>query len=196
MLILPKTLPKDILAAIQPLLGNVELEVVLPSITSAIGKLFGSAESVLVYQGGADEIPVGAFARAGAEVDDDFANRFFTRWYSSGIHGRVRDDLSRKLSAVSYSAFSWPYPRISVEPSASVEENTGEIGSYDLPREYSLLLPISANLIVRDVDQPEFFGYLALFFNGFPQISEDVVQLIITLPPLLSEICSRYTAKR
>ena len=98
---------------------------------------------------------------------------FCSYWVDSGTHKEVSLTLKRRLSVVSYSAFSWTYP---CNP---------EIG---VPTNYSMLIPCSSELILHHDSEEEFFGYFVLFYDSFPALTESVVGFILSLPPLLSDI--------
>jgi signal transduction histidine kinase len=129
---------------------------------------------------------------AGTKRDDapkNFSERFCGVWSESEADKYISRELQQKLVAVSYSAFSWPYP---VRSELSGEERK----YYSLPKGYTLCIPFSSRMIVSLKDEPSFFGYIALLFDDFPALKDDRVQLIISLPLMVSEAVSAFCRNR
>jgi hypothetical protein len=108
-------------------------------------------------------------------------------WTHSGKAEAVKKELSSRFAAVSYSTFSWPFQ--------GKEELALPEGFRKFPRDYAVLIPISSRMTVRSAMEQPFEGYIALFFDGFPDIADRFLELIVTLPELLSAICSAFVRR-
>lgn len=117
------------------------------------------------------------------------SGQFLESWHSSGIHDNISQDLQNSFHPVSYSAFSWPYPHIVSTSSESKRKK------YILPPDYSLLVPISSEQVVSVSGDAEFNGYIVFLYSHSPPITDDLVQLVISLCPLLSEILAAEKRK-
>ncbi len=187
MLKLPKNLPRDIRAALQRCLSTSLVSEMLALLTESSLELFGAADALLSFEQsvipGVEEKKTMVLRGKTLAQAPAATAQFVERWQDSGIHQYLRKDLEARLSSISFSAFSWPYPQLKFD---------AEGGNFSVPREYSLLLPFSSELIVSTRSEPAFFGYLALFFERFPDLPENTIQLIITLPEIMSEITAGY----
>lgn len=186
MLQLPKTLGTTVLNAFQKHLESQSITEVLSGLTAGTRELFGAQDAFLLFESEANSQPIYSFSTEELGLSEEFTKCFFEKWQSSQVHQRLKNDLLLRLSPISYSAFSWPYARFEQDR----DPLSGDICS--IPRDYSILLPISSDTILYRTEEPAFFGYVAVFFESFPQISDEVVQLIITLPSLLSDISAAY----
>lgn len=101
----------------------------------------------------------------------------------AGIHKDVLKDISTKLSPVSYSSFSWPYAF--VEKDEKSNENQSQ---YLFPAEYGLIVPISSSLLITLDKEDKFIGYLAVFFDTFPKLTDDLVELFTGIGDVSSQI--------
>jgi len=117
-------------------------------------------------------------------ISANYETQLMDSWVSNGIHEKAMALLTNRYSAVSYSSFSWPFPHV-----ASSENST------QLPREYSVFIPVSSALVVTAEGDIPFSGYIALMFDAFPQLGADAVELLILLPGLLSEITATFLRK-
>lgn len=117
-----------------------------------------------------------------SSASPQFAEVFLSRWKASDIHLYIGRDVREHLAPISYSSFSWPYPRFESDDDSSEKE------LFRLPRGYTMVLPICSELMVTKDNDPTFFGYIALLYDDFPEQIDEIVQLIITLPELLSGI--------
>lgn len=190
MFVLPKNVSDNVRAALQPNLAEEQLERALMGVNASVMRLFGAEESALVFETNNGDSGVVALNRRGEGFAKPFVEQFFQQWYQKEIHERVRKDLVGRLASISYSAFSWPYGRL------ELDEDVLNGVQFVVPRDYSIFLPISSSLLVREETEQEFFGYIALFFDAFPGIADDTVQLIMTLPGLLSEVSAGYLRRR
>lgn len=186
MLYLPKTLSPTVRGSFQKYLQSTDIAEVLPGLAQGCRVLFEAQQCFLVFDAASLSRPVVCFSGLNEEYGPAFDADFWKSWCDAGVHERLTKDLVQRLSPISYSAFSWPYARIQVEMNAVSGQR------YAVPRDYSILLPISSDMIVRPQQDAAFFGYLAVFFSSFPQISDDIVQLIISLPELLSAVAASY----
>lgn len=186
MLRLPKTISADIRVALQGALSSSSLDQALQGLTDGSRGLFGASEAFCALHTEALPDVIRCFSAERPGFSNDFAELLWSNWKSAGIHERLTRDLLLRLSSISYSAFSWPYARIQAERDLLLGEK------YAIPRDYSIVLPFCSELIVHDTDDPAYFGYVVLFFNSFPQISDETVQLLITLPGIISEISAAY----
>lgn len=147
-----------------------------------------------------------SFLHKGKNLSSHSANIIKRLWLDSGIHNRVVQELAFKSSPVSFSTFSWPFGRAEYSSSSNNTDDTatngGERGNNDIddfdildinfPRAFTMLVPFTSRLTVSTPLDKEFNGYLAIFFDEFPDITEDVLQLIVTLPDLISNLMSAY----
>ncbi len=186
MFILPKNVSHDVRVALQPNLAEDTLERALMGTNAAVMRLFGAEQAALVFESEGGASGVVALDRRERGYEKAFIEEFFKDWYAKDIHERVKRDLVGRLASISYSAFSWPYGRV------ELDEDVLKGTQFIIPRDYTIFLPISSSLLLRNEEDTEFFGYIALFYDAFPSISDDTVQLIMTLPGLLSEISAGY----
>ena len=192
MLRLPRNLPGELRRQLEPCLEEPRLEEALPSVCRAIIYLFSAQDAICAYhqrqllgEGEKSAFIRHVFSAQGSGAPN--TNLLETKWLSSGIDEFLRKDLEARLAAVSYSAFSWPYPSLSDEALSSA--------GLKVPREYSLVLPYCSELVIQGENEPRFSGYFVIFFNRFPKLHDMAVQLIITLPPLLSDIAASYSRR-
>ena len=194
MLELPKNLDENLRSAYQRHLDAENINQALSGLTSGTLDLFDAQQAFFMFQSEKHAKPLFEFVDCSAKDPDlaqvdysqDFDKRFLKQWTQSEIHQRVTKDLLLRLSAISYSAFSWPYARF------SIEKDPLSGGEISFPRDYSIFLPFSSSSVLRHTEEAEFFGYLAVFFSNFPQFSDEIVQLVIVLPELLSNIAASY----
>lgn len=105
--------------------------------------------------------------------------RFFEQWFAAEIHSRVQTDLKRRLSSISYSNFSWPYHHIDDAPCK-------------IPADYTVLVPVSSALAFKWEGDESFEGYIAILFDAFPQVNEAFIEIVVSLPQLISELVSGF----
>ncbi len=169
---LPRNLPADLAARLATAMDDSSFDATLQNVAFAVSDKL-SARGCLYYcklEGSSDLEPKTFAGTCAGGAEDPLTSA----WLDSGIADAVEQELSSRLSAVSHSSFSWPFP----------QARTGDVS---LPKEYSLLIPFSTELIVTRRHEGAFFGYFALFFDSFPELADDSVSLIITLPLVLSE---------
>jgi hypothetical protein len=175
MLELPVTAPADLRRALENI--PAEFDRTVPLISESLRRIF-SAELCLVAidSDSTGQRPRLVWSAAKELFNMGLAEQSSADWIERGIHRAASLELQAKLSPVSFSRFSWPYPRTAAD------------APLVFPREFSLLIPINSELVVRFSTDAEFRGYAALMFPAFPDFSDDLVQQIITLPALLSEL--------
>ncbi len=190
MLRLPKNLPPSIQEQFERCVSDRSFRNVLLGLAEAVRSLFVAEEVVVgflqepISRREQTEFFVSASLREG--VPSTYCDELVAKWQESGIHQSVTPELRKRLAPVSYSAYSWPFPNTMY--GSSVESET----RYAFPREYTLLIPFTSELIVTANGDPEFFGYFAVMFDRFPRLVDDALQLIVILPGLLSEISAAY----
>ncbi len=187
MLKLPRNIPSAIRTALQEPLSRSTLLEAAPHLARALLELF-SADDVLLFlpkDGQENPSDIRLFWETNDQLHEVQQLAVLQhRWTESGLESYLQKDLHARLSAVSYSSFSWPYLQIRFDDAGG--------GKLSVPREYTLLIPYSSELIVCEATDSAFFGYVVLLFSRFPSLSEAVVESIITLPHLLSEITGAY----
>ncbi len=192
MIKLPRNVPIEIRSAFQTALEQSSWSMALEHIAQAVRKLFGAGDILASFEQGnllaADGSHQIFFRGDLTTVIEGAEDKFPKQWCNTSIHRFLRRDLKARLSGLSYSAFSWPYPSFEITCGSTADKLV-------IPREFTLFLPLSSELLVRAKGQTEFFGYLALFFDHFPNLSDAVVQLIMTLPELLSSIAQALASK-
>ena len=186
MFIFPKTLPSSLTEAFAGVAGCVSPEEALPEICTAVIKLFEAKEGIVYFRKSPltfSDQEVIKFCPAPG-LQEGLEQRVIAAWLESGTNELICRDLQARSAAVSFSAFSWPYVQAHFEHEGLKERS--------FPREYTILLPFSSAMALRDESESSFFGYLGLFFDSFPMLSDTTVQLIITLPELLSSLVAGY----
>lgn len=180
MLVFPKTLSPKLHSVLEKTFAAPDEGELVGSLCDAARVLF-NARSVICslswFRGddlGFDEYYDISRSRLADQQQDN--QRIAQVWIEQGIHEDVSAELRTRLSSVSYSAFSWPYSHV-------VSEDPDQLS---LPAEYTLLIPMTSSLIVTTASDRPFFGYLAVFFDEFPDLTEEVIHLIVDLPDLLS----------
>ena len=119
------------------------------------------------------------------ETVGDVLDEVLANWRDSGLHDHVLHDLKNRNGAISYSNFTWNYPSIkAIRSVKGIDLN--------FPRPYSILIPFSSFSQFTLSSEQDFYGYAALFFDEFPQMNEDIVQPVISLPDSLSAALSAY----
>jgi hypothetical protein len=189
MLRLPKSLPKNLASELKACASASVLEECFEHIAECVLKGFRAKDVILAF---VSEVSVGdepsiALAKTSRDnMPSDYQFDFPTKWITSGIHQSVIKDLQNRFSPVSYSSFSWPY-------ASTIGD---ESGVYSCPKEYTLLIPFSSELIVTKTSEQAFSGYFAVLFDAFPKFDDEPLQLIVTLPSLMSEIVSVYMREK
>ena len=186
---LPRTAPPEIRSLLERELGVRTLDQVLIHTQGTIQRLFNAQDSLLLFRSEdtphASGLRLGNAASSREQVSAQCLEELPLRWEQAGIHHYIAADLRTQLSCISYSAFSWPYPSITLSSDSSAAQGR-------VPRDYTLLIPISSELTVHHEEDSPFFGYIALMFDAFPQLPDSTVQLIITLPELLSDVVAAH----
>lgn len=184
MYLLPRTLPADVRALLEKQLEDLPLEDALRAVSGVVLRLFNAREALFFLHHAPFDRPRRNVLRLHSSTreasDPGFGERLLDAWCEKGIDEGVTKALAERLSCISYSAFSWPFGRFSLE------------AEFSLPQDYTILLPVSSALSVRHDSEPEFIGYFALFFPSFPQLTENLVQLITQLPDSLSNLVFGY----
>lgn len=170
---LPHSLPHPLRSELERALCSSDPPAVLSAIVHPFLQCF-QAEAIVasVQVNGAPPIPL-------AVSEGSFDPGALTEaWIKERIHPAIVQELRGKHYPLSYSRFSWPFPHCTAP--------------LLVPTEYTLIIPFSSEHVVRLTTTPLFHGYLALLLPSFPSFQDELVQLIITLPSLLSElfICS------
>ncbi len=167
------------------------LDVALPCLAEGSRELFGAEDAILYLQfedgpSSEDVLHVGGKY---CEPDSVLAEKIAEQWKCSELDSQIRRDLRNRYSAVSYSAFSWPYTSLQVvSPDQEV--------LFSLPQGYAFLLPIHSKMTIRLSGQRPFSGYLVLLFEGFPQFNDIMLSFLISLPQLLSEMAALLAKER
>lgn len=184
---LSRTVPAFARSALGPCLREGPLSEVLPELCSPLCQLFGAKETLLILhrgtlEEGEEKLITAAFS-SGPESEQTEIARLPELWRRAGLDSRISADFAGRhsLSCLSFSSFSWPYPKLSDET----------LGCF--PREYSILLPLSSELLTQHEGECGFSGYFAFFYDKFPQLSENLQQLISNFPLVLSEVIASYS---
>ena len=181
----PITIPENIRQALSKRIGEERnVEAVFQNLASSALELFDAIDVVAVLDAGTVE-PASAksvYYFSSGDVPDEFSSALVSFWSGSDLDARISRGLESRVAPVSYSAFSWPYPEI------SAFQYSGSDYEASYPREYSVLLPVGSELILRTESEREFSGYLLLMFDSFPEIAENFVNLITFLPELFSSV--------
>lgn len=184
MFYLPRTLPADVRALLEKQLEDLPLDQAMNRVAGVVLRLFNARESLFLLhrpvEGGEHENVARLFLSTLPQHDKSFGEQLMRRWCENGVDRGVTRDLEQRLSCISFSAFSWPYGTVPIH------------GDFTLPQDYTLLLPVSSQFSVRQDQEPEFLGYFALFFDCFPQLTDNVIQLITQLPATLSDLILAY----
>lgn len=169
---LPKNVPQDLREELSQALDESSLESTIFRAARAVQRKLRARLAVysceLLSAPGLESVQI--FGAAGTAAEESSA----ALWREAGIDREVRAALGGRFSAISHSSFSWPFPSGGSQP-------------LGFPRPYTLLVPFSSELIVMRRYERGFFGYFALCYDDFPDLADDSVSLIVTLPLLLSE---------
>lgn len=184
MLALPKFTPEAIKSNLEKISRDCSIHEIIANISQAIRSALGAENCIYSVEqySGSFKICNNSFSISGIEsvctnsVDDEF---LLKSWFENGIHKGVVTNFVEKLHPISHSFYTWPYSYVTNEKNLCV-----------YPKEFTLLLPISSELIVSLKNESQFFGYCALLFNAFPELNDFRVGLITQLPDLISQIIS------
>jgi signal transduction histidine kinase len=184
MIVLPRVLPPDVRALFNKQLEDVPLDSAIGPISGVVLRLFNAKELLFFLhrptQPDQDQAVFRSVLSANPEFPKTVLEDFSQRWCEAKIDEAVCRVLNARLSAASYSAFSWPF--------AALADDHG----LALPRDFTLFIPVSSELSVIHDSEPDFLGYFVLFFDSFPSFTENIIQLIVTLPSVLSDIILSY----
>ncbi len=190
MLRLPRTLSQELRAELAPCIKAQTTSAFLRELTRLVLGLFQAQDGIGVLEFPEAEKesakPIAQAATRRANMPEDYPGKLCFHWIHHGIHAEALKVLEERLSPISYSSFSWPFP------SSSGEEN----GSFSFPREYSLFIPFSSGLLVQTDSDTEFAGYIAVLFDEFPTLSEEQVQLIVVLSQLTSNLFEAFLRRQ
>jgi hypothetical protein len=114
----------------------------------------------------------------GMSKAEDTAKDLCARWNDMGLHDTLSDILCKKLTAVSYSYFSWPGDSFEVNGVAQIK----------VPGNYMIAMPWTSECVVRRRSEPEFRGYTVMGFSEWPEFDDDQVQSLVLLPGLISSL--------
>ncbi|GEM_PF-6792632 len=182
MIVLPKNLPPLLAERLQEVVLSDTLGEAIQVLVPGAIELFGARDAIFVFnQDSSDPNRCAQLARAISTTKNltpEAEEEILTAWMKSGAHRSALQELSTKMSAVSFSEDLWPYASGSAAPTLPVT----------FPAAYNLLVPFSSELTVREDDEENFFGYFYLLFERFPEIEENLLSLIINLPKLISEV--------
>lgn len=188
MIQLPKNLPALLAGSLQDAVKAETLSGLLAAVGELLLKMFSASEVIAIleverHKESSAGRPL-SFAMSAGGTSEDFSGKLIFNWLQRGIHKRVAKDLSDRMSPLSYSSMSWPYPRFDGTAVA------GQPAQYSIPRQYTMFVPFGNSYIASLSREKDFFGYYALMFEDFPAYQDDVVALVVTLPQLLSEVVS------
>lgn len=180
MLCLPKTLPTQLRLELEacfraePLMGEAIRKSVL-----ILAQRFQAQDAIIAvsFSGLAEDQFVSATTRA--KVAADYEEQLLYAWIESGVHIQVLKELQAKLAPVSYSRFSWLFHNTL---------NSEKVPELRFPREYTLFVPFSSDLIIHQEKERKFSGYLSFMLDQFLEINDEILLLVTMLPGLLSEI--------
>lgn len=183
MIRLPASLPPDIRALFEQELGSAKhVSDILVRCAPVLLRLFNAREALTIWH--APRCRSASRAALPATADLDLPNsqlqNLTEQWLDSPVDMRIRSHLAERPSCASFSAFSWPFGSLPLP----------ELGGRKIaiPRDYTLLIPIDSRLSVHTDGDAPFSGYLALFFDSFPQLADLPIQLIVMLPALISDL--------
>jgi len=186
MFFLPRTLSSDVRALLEKDLEDLPLEKITSKVTRSVLELFEAKDCFFFLYRFSDDGRE-AFSPQVATQDPtnlEALKELSARWKNSGIDDKILHDFRSKVNCVSYSAFAWPYGSLSTEAPAGK--------GLAIPRDFTLLLPVNSQLSVSHQSDCGFLGYFALFFDSFPQLADRTIQLITTLPQILSDVILAY----
>lgn len=191
MIQLPENLAPEIRKALSSALDEESVDTAFPAFAQGSRDVFGADDAILCLRFGElsstdDLIHVGGKF---CQPDSVLAEKIASQWRASELDLQIRRDLQNRYSAVSYSAFSWPYTTLRV---LSPEQEV----LFGLPHGYAILLPIHSKMTLRLSSQEQFSGYLVLLFEEFPQLSDVLLSFLISLPQLLSELAAMLANER
>jgi len=183
---LPKSVPAEIRLLLEKQLADLPFDEALEQLAPIVLRLFNAKDLLFFFhpEGEQKDSPLWKWASANPARSKIEAAAFAERWVAAGIDAAIEKDLLSRTSCVSYSAFSWPYPRIASQDEAAE--------SLRAPSDFTLLLPVTSQLCVCHERDNAFSGYYLLLFDSFPQLSDQIVQLITYLPQTLSDLILFY----
>ena len=109
-------------------------------------------------------------------------------WKESGLHDHILHDLKNRNVAISLSSYTWNYPATSaIKMFKGIDLN--------FPRPYAIMIPFSSGSQFTLSSDSNFYGYAGLFFDEFPQMNENIVQPVISLPNNISAALCAFVRK-
>ncbi len=183
MIRLPSSLPPDLRTLFEQELGSAaQISDVLLQCAPVLLRLFNARDALTIWHSpGCRSITRAALpATSDLDLPNNHLRAMTDQWLESSVDHRIRAYLASRLSCASFSAFSWPF--------GSLRLNAAGGRSLSIPRDYTLLIPLDSHLSIHTEDDVSFVGYIALFFDTFPQLGDLPIQLIVVLPGLLSEL--------
>ena len=183
MLRLPRDIPQGFKIALESTAETFGVENALNNLGSSVLENFGAKDVLVIFRhDGTTTKPEYTWASSKrVALPPNFSKAAPNAWMSSGIDEYATRDLSRRMSAVSYSVFSWPYPHFD-------GGQCTHSAFFKFPRDYTLLVPFSSEMLVTLDSEPRFFGYFAVMFDGFPEFVDGLVQLVISLPMISASV--------
>ena len=181
MIALPKNLPPEIATRFQDVVLTDTLGEAVEILIPTVIQMTGARDAIFVFSQNSSDpnrcAQVARVASGGREISIEESESILDVWLKGGAHRAALQELTTRMSAISFSEDLWPYPKGSSEPAFAIS----------FPAPYNLLLPFTSDLTVREDDEESFFGYFYLLFERFPNIEEKLLSLIINLPKLISE---------
>ena len=187
MIQLPKFIPPFLVPLIDDLNNFKGADEFMCEFVKRTGRFVKAEYAITAYSTGSDPDIVSA----GLDKNGDPYEipEVIDLWLNSGLHEQVMHDLASRNSSVSYSSYSWPYVS-----SDKITLSSGK--EFNFPSAYQLLIPFASAHIYRlDIDT-EFYGYSAYFFPDFVEFSDQVIQTLITLPEVTSQVMHNYFRQR
>ncbi|MCC6931820.1 MAG: hypothetical protein IT292_01000 [Deltaproteobacteria bacterium] len=183
MIRLPKFLPPFLIPLLDGINEFRSLEEFLTEFVKRVSHYVKGEYAITGYSTGGDPIIVSVGHDKRGEYFQ--INEILNIWVQSGLHDQVLHDLRNRNSSVSYSSYSWPY-----QSSDKVKLLSGK--EFNFPCQYQLLIPFASAHLYRLENDLDFYGYSAYFFSDFAEFSDQVIQALISLPEVLSDIVQCY----
>ncbi len=178
----PDHIPLTIRREFEGLLEARSLDELLTELACQTVRIFEAKDAVICFNHGNKTCKYySANGLQGAQYTNEEVCNY---WLGSAFHNGIQNELSSRFAAVSYSTYSWPY--------GSVAGKEIPQGFESFPRDYSILVPISSRLTMRSALETPFEGYIAIFFNGFPDVIDKFLELIVSLPEVFSGLCAAF----
>lgn len=130
-----------------------------------------------------------SIASSRSETIGDAQSEILASWKDSGLHDYVLHDLKNRNVSLSFSNYTWIFP-------ATTNIHTVKGIDLNFPRPYAIMIPFSSFSQFTLSSEEDFYGYAALFFDEFPQMNDELVQPVISLPEVFSAaLCAFFRNK-